>query len=111
MAEIATEMRSRMIDAMLGARWSYYTVNPIGRFAGAITTEANWGATIYRTSLNLMIATVQAVIFSAIVFVVDWKVAIIGLGHGDYRRPDDAFPNAPLAHVCPPDVDDRAGRL
>lgn len=77
-AEIATEMRSRMIDAMLGARWSYYTVNPIGRFAGAITTEANWGAAIYRTSLNLMIAAMQAFVFSIVVFVVDWQVALIG---------------------------------
>jgi len=77
-AEIATEMRSRMIDAMLAARWSYYTINPIGRFAAAITTEANWGAAIYRTSLNLLIATVQAVVFVVIVFIVDWQVALIG---------------------------------
>ena len=79
-AEIATEMRSRMIDAMLAARWSYYTVNPIGRFAGGITTEANWGAAIYRTSLNLLTATVQATVFVVIVFVVDWRVALIGSG-------------------------------
>lgn len=77
-AEIATEMRSRMIDAMLGARWSYYTVNPIGRFATAITAEANWGAAIYRTSLNLLIATVQAAVFVVIVFLVDWQVALVG---------------------------------
>lgn len=77
-AEIATEMRSRMIDAMLAARWSYYTVNPIGRFAGAITTEANWGSAIYRTSLNLIIAAIQALIFAIIVFVVDWKIALVG---------------------------------
>ena len=77
-AEIATEMRSRMIDAMLAARWSYYTVNPIGRFAAAITSEANWGSTIYRTSLNLVIASIQATVFAVIVFVVDWKVALVG---------------------------------
>ena len=77
-AEIATEMRSRMVDAMLAARWTYYTVNPIGRFAAAITTEANWGAAIYRTSLNLMIASVQAVVFVVIVFIVDWQVALVG---------------------------------
>jgi ATP-binding cassette subfamily C protein len=77
-AEIATEMRSRMIDAMLAARWSYYTVNPIGRFAGAITTEANWGSAIYRTSLNLLIAATQALVFAIIVFIVDWQVALIG---------------------------------
>jgi ATP-binding cassette subfamily C protein len=77
-AEIATEMRSRMVDAMLAARWSYYTVNPIGRFAGAITSEANWGSAIYRTSLNLIIASIQAIVFAAIVFVVDWRVALVG---------------------------------
>ncbi len=79
-AEIATEMRSRMIDAMLAARWSYYTVNPIGRFAGAITTEANWGSAIYRTSLNLVIAAIQAIVLGVIVFTVDWRVALVGSG-------------------------------
>lgn len=79
-AEIATEMRSRMIDAMLAARWSYYTINPIGRFAGAITTEANWGSAIYRTSLNLVIATIQAIVLGVIVFTVDWRVALVGSG-------------------------------
>lgn len=77
-AEIAKEMRSRMIDAMLEARWSYFTISPVGRFAAAITTEANWGAAIYRTSLNLMTAAIQAVIFGIVVFVIDWRVALIG---------------------------------
>ncbi len=77
-AEIATEMRSRMIDAMLAARWSYYTINPIGRFASAITNEANWGSAIYRTSLNLIIAVIQATVLGVIVFTVDWRVALVG---------------------------------
>lgn len=77
-AEIATELRSRMVDAMLAARWSYYTINPIGRFAAAITNEANWGAAIYRTSLNLIIASIQTVVLAAVVFVVDWQVGLVG---------------------------------
>lgn len=79
-AEIATELRSRMIDAMLGARWSYYTINPIGRFASAITNEANWGATIYRTSLNLLTSAIQVLVLGGIVFAVDWQVGLVGVG-------------------------------
>lgn len=79
-AEIATELRSRMVDAMLAARWSYYTVTPVGRFAAAITSEANWGATIYRTSLNLITTAIQVLVLGGIVFVVDWQVGLIGIG-------------------------------
>jgi ATP-binding cassette subfamily C protein len=79
-AEIATELRTRMIDAMLAARWSYYTINPIGRFASAITNEANWGATIYRTSLTLLTSAIQVLVLSGIVFAVDWQVGLVGVG-------------------------------
>lgn len=78
-AEIATELRTRMIDAMLKARWAYYTINPIGRFASAITNEANWGATIYRTSLNLLISGIQVLVLAGIVFAVDWQVGLVGV--------------------------------
>src|SRR5690606_5550460 len=78
-AEIATELRTRMIDAILAARWSYYTINPIGRFATAITNEANWGATIYRTSLNLLTSAIQALVLGGIVFAVDWQVGLVGI--------------------------------
>lgn len=77
-AEIATELRSRMIDAMLAAQWSYYTINPIGRFASAITVEANWGAAIYRTSLNLITSAIQVLVLAGIVFTVDWRVGLVG---------------------------------
>lgn len=79
-AEIATELRTRMIDAMLAARWSYYTINPIGRFATAITNEANWGATIYRTSLTLITSAIQVLVLGGIVFAVDWQVGLVGIG-------------------------------
>lgn len=79
-AEIATELRSRLMDAMLAARWSYYTVNPIGRFAAAISHEANWGAAIYRTSLALITSAIQVLVLGSIVFVVDWQVGLVGVG-------------------------------
>jgi ATP-binding cassette subfamily C protein len=79
-AEIATELRSRLIDAMLAARWSYYTVNPVGRFAAAISHEANWGAAIYRTSLALITSAIQVLVLGGIVFFVDWQVGLVGVG-------------------------------
>jgi ATP-binding cassette, subfamily C, bacterial len=77
-ADIATEMRSLMLDALMRARWSYYTVNPVGRFAAMIINEAKWGSYIYQASLNLLIAATQGLVFFLVVLAVDWQIALIG---------------------------------
>ncbi len=78
-AEIASDLRSRLIEALLRARWSYFTVNPVGRFAAAITSEANWSSQIYRTSLNIVAALIQATICTAMLLAFDWRVGLIGI--------------------------------
>lgn len=85
-AEIATELRRDVIDRLLRARWSYFTVNPVGRFAAAISTEANWASYAYKTSLNVFASVVKASVYCCIAFLIDWRVAIgamvLGTGLG-----------------------------
>ena len=60
-AEIASELRNEVLDRLLQARWSYFTVNPVGRFVSAVSIEAVWGAYVYRTSLTVLAALIRAV--------------------------------------------------
>jgi ATP-binding cassette subfamily C protein len=89
-AEIARELRNEVLGRLLEARWSYFTVNPIGRFTSAVTIEALWGAYVYRTSLTVLAALIRALIYCVIGLLIDWRAAIIamtlGLGLGVINR-------------------------
>jgi ATP-binding cassette subfamily C protein len=78
-AEIASELRNEVLDRLLQARWSYFTVNPIGRFTSAVTVEAIWGAYVYRTSLTVLAALIRAIIYCAIGLLIDWRAAIVAI--------------------------------
>jgi ATP-binding cassette subfamily C protein len=78
-AEIASELRNEVLDRLLQARWSYFTVNPIGRFTSAVTIEAIWSAYVYRTSLTVLAALIRAFIYCAIGLLIDWRAAIIAM--------------------------------
>jgi ATP-binding cassette subfamily C protein len=81
-AEIATELRNEVLDRVLQARWSYFTVNPIGRFTMAVGVDANWGAYVYRASLNVLAAIIRALIYCAIGLLIDWRAALIAIALG-----------------------------
>ncbi len=85
-AEIATDLRRDVVDRLLRARWSYFTVNPVGRFAAAVSTEANWASFAYKTSLNVFASVIKASVYCVIVLLIDWRVAIgaliLGVGLG-----------------------------
>ncbi len=42
-AEIASELRNEVLDRLLQARWSYFTVNPVGRFISAVSDRGDLG--------------------------------------------------------------------
>ncbi len=89
-AEIASDLRNEVLDRLMQARWSYFTVNPVGRFTSAVSVEAIWAAYVYRTSLTVLAAVIRALIYCVIGLLIDWRAAIIaivlGLGLGLINR-------------------------
>ena len=89
-AVIASDLRNEVLDRVLDARWSYFTVNPVGRFAAAVTVDANWASYVYRAALNVLAALIRALIYCGIGLLIDWRSAIIaitlGLGLGLVNR-------------------------
>ena len=81
-AEIASELRKEVIDSVLAARWSYFTVNPVGRFVNAVNVEANWASYVYKTSLNVVASLIRTLIYCLICILIDWRAAIIAITLG-----------------------------
>jgi ATP-binding cassette subfamily C protein len=88
--EIAKELRMELLDSVLAARWSYFTVNPVGRFVSAVAVEANWAASVYKTSLNIAASLIRALVYCTIGLLIDWRAAllaiVLGTGLGIVNR-------------------------
>ncbi len=78
-AEIASELRKEVLDNVLAARWSYFTVNPVGRFVSAVNVETNWASYVYKTSLNVVASLIRTIVYCVVALLVDWRAAILAI--------------------------------
>jgi ATP-binding cassette subfamily C protein len=78
-AEVASELRKEVLDSVLAARWSYFTVNPVGRFVNAVNVESNWASVVYRSSLNVVASLSRALIYCIVGLLIDWRAALIAI--------------------------------
>mgnify|MGYP002780542081 CR=1 FL=1 len=81
-SRISADLRLSLIRGVLQARWRYFTSQPMGRFANALSGEAARAAAAYRAATNLIARVVQVVIYAAIAFLISWQVAIFALFAG-----------------------------
>jgi ATP-binding cassette subfamily C protein len=81
-ATIGQEIRQRLLQALVNAKWSYFTIQPVGRFVAAATTEANWASTAFRNSLQVIEQSMRTVIFCGLALFMGWKMALVAIVMG-----------------------------
>jgi ATP-binding cassette subfamily C protein len=81
-ATIGQEIRQRLLQALVNAKWSYFTIQPVGRFVAATTTEANWASTAFRNSLQVIEQSMRTVIFCGLALFMGWKMAVVAISMG-----------------------------
>jgi ATP-binding cassette subfamily C protein len=78
-SNVATGLRLRLIDTLLGVRWSYFTRQPVGRFANAVSSEAARASEAYGSTAHLMANIVQAIVYVILTLLVSWQLGAIAL--------------------------------
>jgi len=78
-AEVATSFRTRLIDALLAARWGYFTRQPVGRFTNAIANDAARGAEAYNFVATMLAVAIQLVVYLILALFVSWEVCLTAL--------------------------------
>ena len=78
-AYVAKDLRLRLIDTLLKARWNYFTSQPAGHLATSIASEAQRATTAYRQACTLLAGIVQVAIYALLTFLISWKVALLAL--------------------------------
>ena len=81
-AVIGQEIRQRLLQALVNAKWSYFTIQPVGRFVAAATTEANWASIAFRNALQVIEQSMRTAIFCGLALFMGWKMALIAIGMG-----------------------------
>src|SRR4051812_12180106 len=78
-AQLATGLRLRLINAAVRARWSFFTSQPNARFVTAIGADGNRSSVAYRASGSVIAATTKAIVYLCMAFWVSWQFFLGGI--------------------------------
>jgi ATP-binding cassette, subfamily C, bacterial len=81
-AHVSTGLRRRLITALFNARWSFYTQLPSGRVANTMSADATTAGSAYFIAAQVLAFGIQGVVYSVVAFLIDWRLALLGLGVG-----------------------------
>jgi ATP-binding cassette subfamily C protein len=76
-ARIATDLRMRLLRALLAARWSYVSRQPAGRAANALATEAERASNAFEYLGLIASYSVETVVYVGIACAVSWRGTLV----------------------------------
>ena len=76
-ARIATDLRLRLLRALLAARWSYASRQPAGRAANAMASEADRASYTFEYLALIASYSVETVVYVGIACAVSWRGTLV----------------------------------
>jgi ATP-binding cassette subfamily C protein len=77
--KLMTDLRHRLIRALMEARWSYFIGQPLGVFANAIGAETIRAGTSYQQSARFVSIIIQALVYALATVIVSWRAALFAV--------------------------------
>jgi len=81
-ARLATDLRLRLLRAVLGGRWDYFLHQPAGRLANALTNEVQRAATAVVDGAHALAFLIQALVYAGVALAVSWRATLVCVGAG-----------------------------
>jgi ATP-binding cassette, subfamily C, bacterial len=78
-AHVTTDLRLKLIKALLAAKWNYFVSQPAGHLANAISSEAMRASSAYHHSILLVSACIQIIVYSVVALWLSWKITMTAL--------------------------------
>jgi len=76
---LMTDLRRRLVMALMEARWSYYVSQPLGVFANTLGAETMRAGATYQQAARLASAFTQGMMYTVLTFLVSWRTALLAL--------------------------------
>ncbi len=81
-AQVATDMRLRMLRAIMRSKWEYFLHQPIGKLTNALATEAQRSSTSFVHGATALTYLLQAFVYGGIAFAVSWTASLGAIAAG-----------------------------
>ena len=75
-AHIATDLRLALIRAVMGARWSHYLQQSVGRLSNAVATEAQRASEAFQYSAEMAAMLLNSLIYMGIALAISWQAGV-----------------------------------
>lgn len=84
--DVSSDLRMRLIHALLAASWRHFLDHPLGRFGNALTNEAERAAAGYLNLCKFVALVIQIAVYLGLAVVISWQVMLVALfvGGGVY---------------------------
>ena len=81
-ADVATELRLKLLGAVSASRWDYFVHQSTGELANAMATEAWRASSAYTFALTLFAAIVEMVVYTTVAVTVSWRATLLCMAAG-----------------------------
>jgi len=81
-ADLTTNIRRDLVNALLLVRWGFFTKQPIGKITNALSTEAKRAGAAYLAAANLLVYTIQAAVYTGVALFISWEAAALAIAVG-----------------------------
>jgi ATP-binding cassette, subfamily C, bacterial len=78
-AKVTRDMRIRLIRGLLGARWSYFLRQPVGRLAFAIGPEADAAGQCFDNFTTVVASVLQVLLYVTLLALLSWQLLVIAV--------------------------------
>jgi ATP-binding cassette subfamily C protein len=84
MAFVSTDLRSRVMTALMLARWAYFVRQPTGEISNAVTSEINGVGNLFWGAANATNMAIQVIIHLGLALLVSWEITVLALASGAF---------------------------
>ncbi len=81
-AQITTDLRLKLLSALLCARWDYFLHQPIGSLTNAMATEAVRASSAYLNGALTLAVFIEVLVYSLVALSVSWQLTLGALAGG-----------------------------
>lgn len=78
-AQVTTDLRMRVIRAVLGAEWRYFIDHPIGTIANAISSESQRASQAYYAACLMAAELIQVAVYATLALLISPNVTLLAI--------------------------------
>jgi ATP-binding cassette, subfamily C, bacterial len=81
-AQVSTDLRLRLLRAILRSKWEYFLHQPVGRLTNAMASEAQRAAAAFVNGTTALTFLIPGVIYAGVAFALSWRASLVAIVAG-----------------------------